>query len=136
MSKVRISRTSGQGVFNTLEQSGTIIQGKGAEIGVNNKMKQWSKRKTITQRMMGPCIDIATKKGAVKRVKQYWQTYWCFNRAVSVDGYLHGKYCKNRFCTLCQSIRKAVIINKYVPVLLARIIKIKRFYTTFFCFYF
>ncbi|MBK9402419.1 MAG: protein rep [Bacteroidetes bacterium] len=27
---------------------------------------------------------------------------------------MHGKFCKNRICTVCLSIRKADLINKYI----------------------
>ena len=30
---------------------------------------------------------------------------------------MYGKYCKNRFCTICNAIRKADIINRYYPVI-------------------
>ncbi|MBL0102603.1 MAG: protein rep [Bacteroidetes bacterium] len=47
----------------------------------------------------------------------YWNTYHCFNKIFSSENSLFGKYCKNRFCPLCCGIRKAEILNKYLPVL-------------------
>jgi hypothetical protein len=35
---------------------------------------------------------------------------------IEANGRVYGKYCKNRFCTLCSGIRKAEIINKYLPI--------------------
>jgi len=64
-------------------------------------------------------VDAAGKNGSVERQKSYWNTYHCQNRVYTADGRLHGRYCKNRHCTLCCSIRKAAIINKYLPVLQA-----------------
>lgn len=123
--KSTITETFGRGVFNTLAQNGTIatakkltiVKGVGANIGIDNKMKEWAKRKTITQFLMLSCIEVAQRKKAPQRVKQYWNTYHCMNEIVSANGRIHGKYCKNRFCTLCQSIRKAKTINQYYPVM-------------------
>jgi hypothetical protein len=62
-------------------------------------------------------VDVARQKKAFEREKQYWNTYHCLNCAQSFQGRLYGKYCKNRFCTLCLCIRKADILNRYLPVL-------------------
>lgn len=62
-------------------------------------------------------IEVAQKKEHYEKIKSYWNTYQCQNKVYSFDGRLYGKYCKNRFCTLCSSIRKADIINRYYPVL-------------------
>lgn len=44
--------------------------------------------------------------------------FYFHNRAhYLINWHLHGKYCKNRFCTLCCSIRKAEIINRYYPII-------------------
>ena len=62
-------------------------------------------------------IDVADKKEWHEKKQSFWNTYHCQSRIISFDGRLYGKYCKNRHCTLCSSIRKAEIINKYLPVL-------------------
>ncbi len=62
-------------------------------------------------------IDVAQKEGETELEKSYWNTYYCQQNLITADGKLYGKYCKNRFCTLCCSIRKAEMINKYYPVL-------------------
>jgi hypothetical protein len=57
-------------------------------------------------------IDIAKKKGQNEQVKAYWNTYHCQSVVYSANGKLYGTYCKNRFCTLCCSIRKPrLLIN-------------------------
>ena len=61
-------------------------------------------------------IDVAKENGDVEREKAYWNTYYCQNSVITANGRLYGKYCKNRFCTLCCSIRKAEIINKYLLI--------------------
>jgi hypothetical protein len=39
------------------------------------------------------------------------------DKVISYSGKAYGKYCKNRFCTICSCIRKAEIINKYLPII-------------------
>ncbi|MEW2920117.1 protein rep [Muricauda sp. ANG21] len=62
-------------------------------------------------------IDIAKAEEDREREKAYWNTYHCQSNLVSSNGKLYGNYCKNRYCTICLSIRKAEIINKYYPVI-------------------
>ncbi len=102
---------------NHSEIKGVRIQGKGSDLGNSKALEGRTKRKGITQTIILPLIDIAGKRKADERKKSYWNTYHCQNSITVVDGRIHGIYCKNRFCTLCQSIRKAVIINQYFPVM-------------------
>ena len=67
--------------------------------------------------MMLNLIKLAEENGEPELQKAYWNTYYCQQSLISVDGRFYGKYCKNRFCSLCCSIRKAEMINKYYPVL-------------------
>ena len=67
--------------------------------------------------MMLALIDVAKEKGDYDRTQAYWNTYHCQNTMYSVGDKLHGKYCKNRFCTVCLAIRKADTINRYYPEL-------------------
>jgi hypothetical protein len=62
-------------------------------------------------------IDLAVDNDDQNRRKSYWNTYYCQNKILTSDGRLYAKYCKNRFCTLCCSIRKADIVNRYLPVI-------------------
>lgn len=76
-----------------------------------------AKRKTITQSMMLNLMDVAKEKGDIEKQNAYWNTYYCQSKIITSEGKLYGNYCKNRFCTLCCSIRKAEIINKYLPTI-------------------
>lgn len=58
-------------------------------------------------------IKIAQENGEPVLEKAFWNTYYCQQNLISVDGKFYGKYCKNRFCSLCCSVRKAEMINKY-----------------------
>lgn len=95
----------------------TIIKGNGSELSVIDRQKGRCKRKVITQTMVLKLIDIALQKGDEEYLKSYWNTWHCLNRVTTVDGKVHGDYCKNKFCILCSAIRKAEIINKYHPIL-------------------
>ncbi len=111
--------------LNTLAQSGTnkvgqppmFVSGKGSEFTDKKVIEGRAKRKLITQTMSLGLIDIAKGNCHDQQVQSYWNTYHCLNRVVSSEGKLFGNYCKNRYCTVCQSIRKAEIINKYLPVI-------------------
>lgn len=124
-SKNAFSEYSLQRQFNTLGQSGTnkvgqkqtIVSGNGSDLHNNDALKGRAKRKTITQAMILSLMDVAKQKGDTEKQNAYWNTYYCQSNVISSDGKLYGKYCKNRFCTLCCSIRKAEIINKYLPTI-------------------
>lgn len=76
-----------------------------------------AKRKVVTQKIILSIIEAAKKKGAFDRVKSYRNTFYCLEKFYSSEGRVHGLYCKNRFCTVCCSIRKAILINQYLPEL-------------------
>ena len=112
--------------INTLVQNGTLkpqktilLTGTGTELSNINALKGRAKRKVITQSMVLNLLDAAAKAAVQneKIYRGYWNTYYCQNKVYTANGRMYGIYCKNRFCTLCCSIRKAEIINKYLPVL-------------------
>ena len=118
--------TPGWGSFNTLAQNGTnavekpvaILAGKGSELSDKHALKCRAKRKVMTQAMVLGLLDANNNKADNRDWrKSYWNTYHCQGRVFTADGKLHGTYCKNKFCTLCCSIRKALIINHYLPVI-------------------
>lgn len=127
MNSDKHSANSRTGKIYTLAQNGTasakndvlILNGKGSDLNNGKALKGRAKRKLITQTTALSLVDAAGKNGPTERQKSYWNTYHCQSRVYTADGRLHGKYCKNRHCTLCCSIRKAAIINKYLPVLQA-----------------
>jgi hypothetical protein len=114
-----------QGALNTLAESGTaaipnpvaILQGKGAEMGGVKSAKSRSKRKFIGQAVALMLVDIARRKGDEEMLKACWNSYHCQSRIFTHQGRIYGRYCKNRFCPLCCSIRKADFINRYLPVI-------------------
>lgn len=53
----------------------------------------------------------------VQARKSYWNMYHCAGELVKEGEKVTGKYCKNRTCMVCNSIRTAQNLNKYQPVL-------------------
>ncbi len=115
--------------FNTLVQSGTqqikkatkkptiIVNGSGTLV-TKVAMDKRAKKKTITQPLVLELINVAEAKGRDKKhIKSYWNTWHCQSKIHSFDGKIFGKYCKTRICPVCCGIRKAEIINKYLPVI-------------------
>lgn len=111
--------------FNTLVQSGTaslgkgvaLVTGKGSDIRNKSVLEGRAKRKLITQTMILSLIDVAKAEGDYESIQSYWNTFHCQNRLITSNGKAYTNYCKNRFCTVCLSIRKADIINRYLPVI-------------------
>lgn len=120
-----ISATSGRGNLNTLAQNGTrnnrkpliVVNGAGTDLGNTTAIKARAKRKHISQVLALLLVDIARERKNHKLEKTFWNTYYCLQSVVVVDGKIHGAYCKNRLCTVCCAIRKADIINRYLPIL-------------------
>ncbi len=113
--------------LDTLAQSGTassdhfteyserVVYGSGSDLADKDTLKARARRKLLTQRMVISLVDVAQKKGETERIQAYWNAYHCQNQLSSSGGRVYGKYCKNRFCTVCCAIRKAEIINRYLP---------------------
>jgi hypothetical protein len=93
------------------------VYGKGTELTNSKAVQRRARCKLITQTTMLQLIDVAKEKGAMDRVKAYWNTYHCQNIIFTSKGKMYAPHCKNKFCTYCCGIRKAELINKYLPVL-------------------
>lgn len=90
-----------------------ILRGKGSELSNKQTVDRKHKKKLVTSKLVLNLIDVAAKKGDEEIIQAYWNTYHCQNQMISSGGRTYGKYCKNRFCTVCCGIRKADIINRY-----------------------
>ncbi len=118
-------RPFGQNPIYTLAQNGTgknrkslpyaVVEGQGTDITDNKSLKGRAKRKLITQKMMLTLVEVVREKEQPEKEQAYWNTFHCQNKIVSSGNRIYGKYCKNRFCTVCSAIRKADIINRYYP---------------------
>jgi len=94
-----------------------LLYGKGVELTNKKAVQRRAKCKLITQTTMLRLIDVAKDKGALDRVKAYWNTYHCQNNIFTTNSKMFAPHCKNRYCTYCCGIRKAELINKYLPVI-------------------
>ncbi len=109
-------------LFNTLAQSETgfstngliIVRGEGSELTNQKAIKGRAKWKLITT---NGYEHGSGSKGRTPKAKSVLEHLSPPKQDIYADGRLYGKYCKNRFCTLCLSIRKADIINRYMPVI-------------------
>jgi len=118
---------SGGNPIYTLAESGTqkiketpsiaLVTGKGTDILDNPSLANRARRKLITRKMVLALIDVAKEKGEPERIQAYWNAYHCLNNVIVANGKMYGRYCKNRFCTICNAIRKADTINRYYPVI-------------------
>lgn len=111
--------------INTLAQTGTnalhlpdkILLGKGSDLSDRKAWKGRAKRKKVSQALSVRLVAEVEKKGEPERKSEYWNMFHCQSKLTVQGGRSYGKYCKNRFCPLCNSIRKAEIINRYLPVI-------------------
>lgn len=71
----------------------------------------------VTQQIAKELIIVAQKKGDKELEKSFRNAIYCLSNIIVSDNKLYGNYCKNRICTTCNSIRKANIINKYLPTI-------------------
>lgn len=109
--------TLGENGTTKTGQNIVLVSGIGTDRSNNDALQGRAKRKTITQSMMLNLVDVAKEKGEDKKLKSLWNTYHCQSQVITANGRIYGRYCKNRFCTLCCSIRKAEIINRYYPII-------------------
>ena len=111
--------------LDTLAQSGTgqkaqkpiIVYGNGSDLTDKERQARRAKRKTISQVLALNLIKVAEEKGDLDWLPTYWNTYYCHNEIQTAGDRAYGKYCKNRWCLLCSTNRKAELVNKYQPVL-------------------
>ncbi len=65
--------------------------------------------KYYTMKLLYPLIDLKNT-----REKSYWNTYHCVNiLEQNPDGKITSKYCKNRWCIVCNKIRTGILHNTH-----------------------
>ncbi len=101
---------------STIPKGSTIINGKGSDLRDIKTIRARAKRKQISQVLALELIKIAQENKNRPLEIKFRNTFYCLDKVTTVDGRIHGKYCKNRVCTVCLAIRKAEIINKYLPI--------------------
>lgn len=121
----RLESSFGRKKLDTLAQTGTDtnnkkpieIPGLGSDIKEQSTLFAKAKKKLVTQEIAKELIAIAKKKGDRELEKSFRNSYYCLSNIIVSNDKLYGNYCKNRICTNCNSIRKAKIINKYLPTI-------------------
>ncbi|MBK6526238.1 MAG: protein rep [Crocinitomicaceae bacterium] len=93
------------------------MQGIGSDLNNTDAINGRARKKSISNAVTLGIIDAVKDKGETQRLQTYWNTYYCQSTVTTANGKLYGNYCKNRHCTLCASIRKAEIINQYLPII-------------------
>lgn len=93
-----------------------VVSGKGSDLTKTN-LKFRARRKQVSQRLATALVDLAKAKGDKRKEQENWNLYHCQNVITTSKGRLYSKYCKNRNCQTCQDIRRAEIINNYLPII-------------------
>lgn len=71
---------------NKARQNQVYVNGQGSDLYDLEALKGRAKRKTRTQIMMLNLIKIAEENGEPELEKAYWNTYYCQQNLISVDG--------------------------------------------------
>ncbi len=80
-------------------------------------------RKTISKRARAKTITVqlslalANNNPSSILNKSYWNTFYCANAMTIEKGNVTCKYCKNRWCLVCNRVRTATNIRTYYNVL-------------------
>jgi len=82
-----------------------------------DSIRKRPRKKFITQKLVLALIDVAKENGDIEWIQRYWNTWHCQNELTTHNGRGYGYFCKNRYCLVCVSIRKADMINRYLPII-------------------
>lgn len=81
-------------------------------------LKKRAYRKLISSYLSLRLVDASRINPKSSLQKAYYNTYHCCSTiAIHASGKVIGSYCKNRWCLVCNSIRTAVLINNYMPII-------------------
>jgi DNA-damage-inducible protein D len=95
--------------LDTLAQLGTNPKTDPKDIGFLGKR---ARAKTFTAPLS---VKLASLDSSLK--KSYWNSYYCNDNLVQEGDKITGKYCNNRWCSVCNRIRTAKLIKGYnVPL--------------------
>src|ERR1035437_1421992 len=103
--------------IQTTQEGLITLSGNGSDLTNEKMQKNRCKKKLVTQILMLNLIKIAETKKDKELMYSFWNTYNCQKKIKTFEGRAHSEYCKNRFCTVCLGIKKAVIIKIYHPTL-------------------
>lgn len=95
----------------------TTIRGSGTQIENNPALLKRANKKAITNSLVIAMVEVAKANSDTHMIKRYWNTYHCQTKLISKDGRYHTEWCKNRWCSTCCGIRKAMMIKRYYPII-------------------
>jgi plasmid rolling circle replication initiator protein Rep len=79
----------------------------------NRTLFNRARAKLITNTLVLRLVDVKDSP----LTKSYWRTYHCASKIEQSGKTLTTKFCKNRWCMVCNRIRTAVLIKGYEPAL-------------------
>lgn len=90
----------------------------GTDVNDRKTLLKRARRKYLTDGYIGALVDAAKINGESQLTQSYWNTWHC-SRTLTLqsDGKISGRYCKNRWCLVCNAIRTAQLIKRYSPTL-------------------
>ena len=107
--------------LDTLAQLGTepSLNLDGSTSYDNKKaLKKRARRKYFTNGLVTGLVAASEKNHQSILQKGYWRTWHCNSALTLYDsGSITGKYCKRRWCMVCNAIRTAKGIIRYKPVI-------------------
>lgn len=117
----------GSSPLDTLAQLATIPQSDRLEdfhtqanttISDRSALVKRARRKYMTNGYTLALVDAEKENPESTLGKAYWNTYHCAaSLSLKSNGTVSGKYCKNRWCLVCNSIRTAQLMKKYIPAI-------------------
>lgn len=110
-------------LLDTLAQSGTNSEDFAFDLvsqtSKNDKrnLKKRARRKYFTNNLITSLVDAARQNEKSGLKKSYWNSFHCAASLTEDNtGKITGRYCKCRWCMVCNSIRTAQLIRQYRPV--------------------
>jgi hypothetical protein len=110
------------GSLDTLAQLGTkspdqdpIILSNTTKKGDKEVLQKRARAKSFSSAIAVGLVEASEKADGAK-IRSYWRSYHCAAVAsLHTDGKVTSKYCKTRWCVVCNRIRTAKVINQYLP---------------------
>ena len=89
---------------------------KGTCIKDKNPLIKRARRKYLTENIVLKLVDAGKANPNSDLGKSYWHTWHCARVLHKLpNGKVSAHYCKQKWCTVCNSIRTAQLINDYRP---------------------
>ncbi len=79
-------------------------------IGSRQNLTRRNQSKFLTNRLMFHLMKLGSGNES-----RYRDTYYCSNTILVDGGVAKSKFCKRRWCTICNRIRTADLVQKYMP---------------------